>query len=1087
MKSLYKKLLCLALALLMLVSAIPAAAAPADGARDSYPDVKFPICEQTDLGDVYGIRYADPRSYQEMTINPIFRDKPTTVLMSGCLYCSSEYVDLEAWGGGGFYRYSPSTFTVPPSINTVEDNLVGGGKEVTLIFEGDAPSFGDNAFAGGASISVKYPSSFGICPASGWENVVGQNFGGETVSWTTYRRQHEYVHTGTCMYCGDACEHKFAKGVWVTQPTCTEDGQKSYTCRICDYVKYARFPATGHSFVDGVCSGCGFEAPDHDYVDGICIDCGKSLPEDVQPCATHNFNRCVCTFCGTLCPSFDLHLEGGDHKCSVCGYWDWSYTVFDECLHVNRFGTWITKPTCTDDGEVRLDCNYCTDAQTVTVPAHGHEFVDGICIYCDLPDSASCEHSYDNGVVVRESTCAVKGEKLYTCTLCGATKTEALKLANHYYIDKLCVNCARPAREDMDCGSYHNFRDCNCMVCGYTCTDHVYDNDTCQICGFSKNISSGDECSHQSYTGSWITKATCTTNGQVQYTCLGCDHSYTENVPAPGHELVDGVCIYCDAEVGCVHSYENGVCTVCGEACKHDFARGVWVTQPTCTEDGRKSYTCQACGYVKYARFPATGHSIENGVCTVCGEACEHNYEDSTCTICGAVCDHSAGFDISAIAGHLCGESGSRRHTCKVCDYSYDQSYATLTHQYEDGICIFCGSEKNDRYEYVVLDDGTCRITRCLRVDDNMTVPDYLDGYLVTEIGMEAFIWASMDVMQLPAGIRSVAASAFSGSTLSELILTGDAPQMNSAALDAGVTVKYPARNETYTQELFDSLSHVTWEPYCADHSFVDGKCEYCGEACVHSLEETVPGYSPTCTGDGLTDGTICAVCGKTLVEQEPIPTQGHNYYMGSCSLCGKACSHEIGDMVWIIEPTCTEDGECYTVCLICELPLYFQPFPRGHSFTNGICENCGEADPNWTGPIGSTLSGEMLLPCENVQVQLYLGDELIGTATVTGSRYHFDGLDTGEFTLKVSCDGGVPREYAVTVEAGDNTLDVALSRPGDVNGDRQMNIIDVAMLYGSIKGTATLDDYATACGDINHDGQVNIIDVAMAYAQVKG
>ena len=49
------------------------------------------------------------------------------------------------------------------------------------------------------------------------------------------------------------------------------------------------------------------------------------------------------------------------------------------------------------------------------------------------------------------------------------------------------------------------------------------------------------------------------------------------------------------------------------------------------------------------------------------------------------------------------------------------------------------------------------------------------------------------------------------------------------------------------------------------------------------------------------------------------------------------------------------------------------------------------------------------------------------------------------------------------------------------------MNIIDVAMLYGSIKGTATLDDYATACGDINHDGQVNIIDVAMAYKQVQG
>ena len=118
-----------------------------------------------------------------------------------------------------------------------------------------------------------------------------------------------------------------------------EKGKKSYTCRICDYVKYASFPATGHSFADGVCS--------------------------------------------------------------VCGYWDWSYTAFDECLHVNRFGTWITKPTCTADGEVRLDCNYCTDAQTVTVPAHGHEFAEDICIHCNA--EIGCVHSYENGV----------------CTLCG--------------------------------------------------------------------------------------------------------------------------------------------------------------------------------------------------------------------------------------------------------------------------------------------------------------------------------------------------------------------------------------------------------------------------------------------------------------------------------------------------------------------------------------------------------------------------------------------------------------------------------------------------------------------------------------------
>ena len=40
--------------------------------------------------------------------------------------------------------------------------------------------------------------------------------------------------------------------------------------------------------------------------------------------------------------------------------------------------------------------------------------------------------------------------------------------------------------------------------------------------------------------------------------------------------------------------------------------------------------------------------------------------------------------------------------------------------------------------------------------------------------------------------------------------------------------------------------------------------------------EETVPGKPATCTEDGLTDGTKCSVCGKTLKAQEVIPATGH-------------------------------------------------------------------------------------------------------------------------------------------------------------------------------------------------------------------
>ena len=43
----------------------------------------------------------------------------------------------------------------------------------------------------------------------------------------------------------------------------------------------------------------------------------------------------------------------------------------------------------------------------------------------------SCVHVWNEGSVESDSTCTVAGSKLYTCTVCGGTKTEALPLAAH--------------------------------------------------------------------------------------------------------------------------------------------------------------------------------------------------------------------------------------------------------------------------------------------------------------------------------------------------------------------------------------------------------------------------------------------------------------------------------------------------------------------------------------------------------------------------------------------------------------------------------------------------------------------------------
>ena len=54
--------------------------------------------------------------------------------------------------------------------------------------------------------------------------------------------------------------------------------------------------------------------------------------------------------------------------------------------------------------------------------------------------------------------------------------------------------------------------------------------------------------------------------------------------------------------------------------CSHNYTAKV-TTAATCTASGIKTYTCSLCGDSYTEVIPATGHSYENGSCTVCGEA----------------------------------------------------------------------------------------------------------------------------------------------------------------------------------------------------------------------------------------------------------------------------------------------------------------------------------------------------------------------------------------------------------------------------------------------------------------------------------
>lgn len=114
-----------------------------------------------------------------------------------------------------------------------------------------------------------------------------------------------------------------------------------------------------------------------------------------------------------------------------------------------------------------------------------------------IPEGGAHTHSYTEAVTT-EPTCTTEGVKTFTCE-CGDSYTEAIPMVDHNYVDGACT------------------------VCGATDPSHTH-----------------------SYTETVSTPATCTEAGEKTFTCE-CGHSYTEAIPATGHDYVNGTCSRCGA------------------------------------------------------------------------------------------------------------------------------------------------------------------------------------------------------------------------------------------------------------------------------------------------------------------------------------------------------------------------------------------------------------------------------------------------------------------------------------------------------------------------------------------------------------
>ena len=175
----------------------------------------------------------------------------------------------------------------------------------------------------------------------------------------------------------------------------------------------------------------------------------------------------------------------------------------EHLTHTWDGGVITTAADCTTDGVKTYTCTVCGKTKTETIPAIGHSYGAWTALddtwhqrVCANDDShvEKENHAWDGGVITTAATCATEGEKTFTCTDCGATKTETIPAAEHAWSEwtnldetlhrRVCANDpthVETAEHTWDDGTVttepteesEGVKTCTCTVCHATKTETI--------------------------------------------------------------------------------------------------------------------------------------------------------------------------------------------------------------------------------------------------------------------------------------------------------------------------------------------------------------------------------------------------------------------------------------------------------------------------------------------------------------------------------------------------------------------------------------------------------------------------------------
>jgi hypothetical protein len=454
----------------------------------------------------------------------------------------------------------------------------------------------------------------------------------------------------------------------------------------------------------------------------------------------------------------------------------------------------------------------------------------------------------------------------------------------------------------------------------------------------------------------------------------------------------------------------------------HEHSYVPVVTDPTCTEDGYTTHTCECGDSYTDTVVPATGHNYVDGTCTACGDTEEVVGPETP------VAGGSADFNTIVLPSSK--PNG---------DSSYTATYTTAAGWVSANSAIQCGGSAVNNPQFPVI--GSDNTYKAICMNGKTSAPGKLTSPTLTG-----------GISKLTINYTKMFTDTVLGATITITDLATGTVYTNTLSKEADKNDKYTVWTfewvlETpitgdFTIEILNNcpsgqdgnkdrltILSLTWEGAASG-----GTDE---PACEHEWADATCAAPKTCTKCGATEGETlahtfadatctapktCTVCQAT--EGEAL---GHNFANGVCTVCGAAdpdyVNPETCEHVWA-DATCSTPKTC-TKCKTTE----GEPAPHVDTDLDITCDYEG--------------CTKRIISAADSKVSLFTANHMI-IVSLSGN-YYMEGVVTEVTDAK----NGV---FVITDEAGDTIL---VRLPKDANGlthanwEQKIVVGDTVRLYG--------------------------------------